>query len=138
MKQFIQFTLGILLSMVSIGAIVGGSTLMISSLNESMDIMKMPIEYLDEIPLINSWFIPGLVLFSLIGIGNGWAALICFRSKHQSACLAGLILGIILVLWIGIQILLIGYVSVLQPIFGGIGLLEIILAIFLIKFEDIK
>ena len=138
MSTYIRLFLSLLLILVSIAAFGGGVAMMLGALYPERDMMKMSLSLLEPIPFINSWFIPGLLLFCLNGIGSGWAAWICLKCGNQGAGKAGLMMGSILCIWIIVQVILIGYVSILQSIFGIIGLVEIIVAILLLKINTLS
>lgn len=135
LSTYICLLLALLLAFVSFGALVGGGAMMLGAVYPEMDTMKMSLSLLDSIPFITSWFIPGLLLFLLNGIGNGWAACVCFRKDYMVAGKTGLMMGSVLFVWILVQVIVIGYVNILQPIFGIIGMMEIMIAIFLLKIE---
>ncbi len=126
MHRYVRVLLGCILAFVSVWALAGGIGLMVNGLD-------MPEEYLERIPFVSCWFIPGLLLFIFNGIGSGWAAYWCFTHRGKQAAAAGLLFGIVLTVWIIVQVILIGFVSPLQPIYGVIGLIEIFLASSLYK-----
>jgi len=75
--------------------------------------------WLDGSPF-HSFFVPGLVLFVVIGGGMG-AAAISWLLKSRIAPWLSLGMGVTLIGWIVIQVSIIGYVSPLQPIFFTAG-----------------
>jgi hypothetical protein len=75
---------------------------------------------------LKSFLLPGLFLLLVNGLGNGVGAWLSFIGK-KSAGLTGLALGILLSLWIVIQVYWIGYWSFLQPLFLVIGLVNSVL-----------
>lgn len=86
----------------------------------------VPVEWLEGSPF-HTYFIPSLILFVVVG-GLSLIALInLFRSK-KSAITASVAAGLVLVLWIIAQVLVIGFVSALQPIMFSAGILVIFLA----------
>lgn len=72
------------------------------------------------------FFIPDHFLLSFYGIGNFIGAFFSFMRFNFTGKL-GVFLGIILILWVAIQIAMIGLVSFMQPILIVIGVIEIIL-----------
>lgn len=75
----------------------------------------------------STFLIPGLFLFTVNGLGNAAAAVLSFKRKNPAA-LAGLFLGIVLCLWIVIQVYMIGFISFLQPLMFAVGAAEAALA----------
>ena len=81
------------------------------------------------------YLIPGLFLFLVLGVwsllilhglwkGPAWhwtKSLVGWTGRHWSWA-AALLQGIILMIWIVIQVAIIGYGSVLQPIYFALGL----------------
>jgi len=71
----------------------------------------------------SSFLIPALFLLLVNGMGSvAGAVLSFFQNRH--AALAGMTLGIILCLWILIQVYWIGFTSWLQPVFFVVGVAE--------------
>jgi hypothetical protein len=93
--------------------------------------LGMSPEILQNTPFSN-FLIPGLFLFVVNGLLNLLAAILSFiRNKFGSYL--GLVLGIMLVLWIIIQVWLISLESFMQPLFFLIGLGEIVISILIIR-----
>jgi hypothetical protein len=97
--------------------------------------VALPADWLDAIPLIDSWVIPGLVL----GIGFGLGSLLVmygmlalpdwgFMSRvessigHHWSWLGTILIGIGHVVWIGLEIAFLPELSVLQAVYGVVGL----------------
>jgi hypothetical protein len=115
-----------------------GGLLMI--LDPSGGILKLPPELLQGTPFGN-YLIPGLVLFLLLGI---YPMLVFFAlirdpdrrifqkiniwKRYMSGWTAAVYTGVMLVGWIIIQLLLIGYQSYLQPAYLIIGIAILILS----------
>lgn len=93
--------------------------------------MGTSVELLKNSPL-TSFLIPGLFLMIVHGFGNLSGAILSFR-KNRLAGISGLILGIILCLWIIIQVYWIGLSSFMQPLFLIIGIVEAFLGYLLFK-----
>lgn len=64
--------------------------------------------------------IPGLVLASIVG-GSALASAVLAARNAPSAPRAALLTGALVVGWIAVQVSLIGLVSPLQPVIGGLG-----------------
>ena len=118
--------LGITQVIVALGAIPAGISMI---LDPSGGSMGMTSEILSESPFTN-FFIPGLLLFIVNGLGNGLGAFYTFKN-YKSAGLLGIALGLFLVLWISIQVYMIGLTHLLQPLFCVIGLIELRLGFIL-------
>jgi hypothetical protein len=93
--------------------------------------MGTSVELLKNSPF-TSFLIPALFLLIVNGFGNVLGAVLSFRKK-TIAGKTGFVLGIILCLWIIIQVYMIGLISFMQPLFFGIGLAELILGLVIFK-----
>jgi hypothetical protein len=101
-----RYLLGSLLLLMAVNAFGGGYY----ALSGAKDI---PVEWLKESPFPD-YFIPGLFLFLVIG-GSALLAGIAVFKRHRLARRAALFCGVIVLLWILIQVMIIGYVSWMQP-----------------------
>ena len=105
-------------------ALFGGYNLLTIPDGSSLD---MPLSLLAESPFTD-YYVPGLLLFIGIGLFHiGGAVVSWVRFRYAGQC--AFILGFILLFWIIIQIAMIGYASLLQPIYFILGLAEIDLGI---------
>jgi hypothetical protein len=82
-------------------------------------------EWLEGTPF-RDYVIPSVILFVAVGVSSLVAALAVFR-RVSWARPAALVAGGILLIWIAVQVALIGYQLWLQPAFFVIGLLVLIL-----------
>jgi MFS family permease len=105
-EKFIRYALGILLLLVAINAFAGGYYGMAGAKN-------IPMEWLKNSPFHN-YFIPSLILFIVIGGSSLFAAVTVFR-RDRFGRKASLLCGVIILIWLGVQIAIIGYVSWMQP-----------------------
>lgn len=121
MKKITNF-LGFIQLFVGIGAIPAGLSMI---LEPSGNGIGMTTDILINTPF-DTFLIPGIFLFAVNGLFNIWASFLSFR-KNDYLGTFGIILGSFLVLWIIIQIYLIGLIHFLQPLFFVIGVVEIIL-----------
>jgi hypothetical protein len=87
-------------------------------------------EWLDGTPF-NDYFIPGLILFVVVG-GSMLAASLAVWSRNTFAGPASLVVGSILLIWITVQVVLIGYRGWMQPTFFAFGLAVAVLSIPLV------
>lgn len=128
MVKRLSIFLGIIQIIIAIGAIPAGLSMIIEPNGTDVG---MSTEILLRSPFQN-FFIPGLFLFIINGLLNAIGAFLSFvRNKY--AGIFGLSLGIILVLWICIQVYFIDLTHFLQPLFFVIGIIEMILGYFLIS-----
>src|ERR1700676_2170695 len=88
----------------SIGAFGGGSALMLGSRGE---IIPLPVSALRDSPF-ETYFEPGLILFCALGLGPLAAALLAWR-RHPLAPIAALGVGIALLIWMAVEIAIVGY-----------------------------
>ena len=117
-----------LLLIIGLGGIYGGYSLVSDPTGGSLG---LPATLYEEIPLFSNLFIPGLLLLFTLGLLPLVAAvgMIRFRpgkpekmGKMHWSWKAALFSGILLILWIAIQILMIGFQTFLQPLFGVVGI----------------
>ena len=102
----------------SIGALLGGGALMLAPRG---GIIPLPVSALNGSPF-DSYFVPGLILFSVLGLGPlGAAALVWLR--HPLAPLAASVVGVALLIWLAVEIGIVGYTNnpPLQPIYSILG-----------------
>lgn len=119
------------LVILAIGAIPAGIGL---ASDPSGGTLGFTVDQLAGSPFPN-YLIPGLFLFAVIGLWSlvvayglwkrpawRWAnSLVGWTGRHWSWA-AALLQGIILIAWITIQVLIIGYASILQPVYLVFGL----------------
>ncbi|MEZ5069928.1 MAG: hypothetical protein R2751_02900 [Bacteroidales bacterium] len=128
MTNFLRIALAVLLLVVGLGAVPAGLAMILAPDGSKVG---MTPDLLGD-SLFGSFLIPGIVLFAVNGLANLGAATLLFR-KHPKAWLAGLGLGLFLCGWIFVQAGVIGWVFILQPLFLGVGILEVILSVWLFR-----
>jgi hypothetical protein len=112
----------VLHSLMGIGGLAGGGACLLNSENPA----GAPLELLKNSPFKN-FLIPGIILFTLVGIGNVSAAvLVLFHLKYQ-AYISG-ILGCILVGWIVVQCIMIKQINFMHVASFTIGLTLVVLS----------
>jgi len=74
----------------------------------------------------SDYLIPGLFLLLVIGVGHLLGGIVTF-TRYRYAGEIAMLLGALLILWIVVQVLLIGLVSLLQPAYFLFGVVEILL-----------
>jgi hypothetical protein len=121
-----SLTVGVLLFL-GVSALGGGLAMVIG--------YTPPQQWLDAIPLVNSWIIPGLVL----GLGFGAGSLVVARgvafrprwrcterieraTRHHWSWAGTLVIGIGQVAWIVLELIYLPEASVLQAVYGATGL----------------
>lgn len=117
-----NYLLGFIQAFTAVGAIPAGIMYLIDPSGVSMG---QTTALLAHSPF-TSFLVPGLFLLIVNGLGSGFGAVLSF-GKMRYAGEAGIILGIILILWIIIQVSMIGFIHWLQPFFFTVGLAEVIL-----------
>lgn len=105
-------------------ALFGGGSLL---LDPSGSTLGMPVDWLADTPF-DDYTIPGAILFAVLGIGP-FVVLAGIARRARWAWPATLSLGIVLVGWIGIQMLLLETANVLHAIYGGLGAVLVGLAL---------
>ncbi len=127
MKKF-YYILGSLQAFTAVGAIPAGYGLLMDTTGQGVG---MSTELLENSPL-DSFLLPGLFLLLINGLAHLAGAWLSF-TRNRYAGYTGLVLGILLSLWIIIQVSWISLSSVLQPLFLLIGLINTWLAWRIIK-----
>ena len=89
--------------------------------------LDLPSEWLDGTPF-GDYFIPGLILFGVVG-GSMLIASRIVWSRSRFSGPVSLIAGSVLLIWIAVQVVLIGYRSWMQPTFFVAGLAVVALTI---------
>jgi hypothetical protein len=96
----------------------------------------LPPDWLDAIPLIDSWVVPGVVLGVGFGLGSLLVAYGVLRrpgrfaegltGRHWS-WLATVLIGGCQVVWIGLELIFLPQLSVLEAVYGGVGVALVLL-----------
>lgn len=121
MKSIYRFLLALHV-FVGIGAMAGG----LAAISNPQEPLGAPIELLKNSPF-SDFLIPGIVLFTVIGLGNIIsAAAILFKSKFQGYISS--VFSWALVIWIVIQCIMINAIGFLHVLFFTIGLIMAVLS----------
>jgi hypothetical protein len=109
-----------------LSGILGGFGLMSDPTGRALEI---PQEWITGTPF-SDYFIPGLILFSLLGIGPLIAAYAVWK-RHRLSWMGAMLVGDALVIWIVVEIFMIGYHSnpPLQLFYGLLGVGIIVLTL---------
>jgi hypothetical protein len=112
--------------LLSIGAIGGGLILMVAPRGE---IMPLPLSALAGSPF-DTYFVPGLILFGVLGLGPLVAARLAWL-RHPLAPTAAFIVGVGLLIWVAVEVAIIGYSNEppLQAIYGVLGVAVLLVAV---------
>jgi hypothetical protein len=116
----VRFALAFLLAFGALNAFAGGYY----GMSGAEDVPK---EWLEGSPF-DDYFIPGLVLFVVVG-GSFLAAAIAVFAKLHIARTAAFAAGTIVLGWLAVETAIIGYVSWMQPATTIGGLLVLLLAL---------
>ena len=120
--NILPFGTAALLLFVGIAAVAGGLGVLLDPSGESLGVS---VNLLMDSPFKN-FLIPGIVLFTIIGLTNLLVSFLTFK-QHLLSGGATIILGFIMIIWIVLQVYWIGWLTSLQPTFLIIGFAEIIL-----------
>ena len=90
--------------LLSIGALGGGLVLMIAPRGE---IMPLPLSALAGSPF-DTYLVPGLILFAVLGLGPLVAARLAWL-RHPLAPTAAFVVGAGLLIWVAVEVAIIGY-----------------------------
>jgi hypothetical protein len=112
------------------GALGGGLVLMIAPRGE---IMPLPLSALAGSPF-DTYFVPGLILFGVLGLGPLVAARLAWV-RHPLALVASFVVGAALLIWVAVEIAIIGYSN--EPPLQAIYLV-LALAILLAGFGQLR
>src|SRR5690606_1850414 len=114
MVRSIRYALGILLGILALNAIGGGYY----GISGAKDV---PVALLAGSPF-KDYFIPSLFLFLVVG-GSAFFACIAVFRRLPFAKKAAFASATILVLWLAVQVAIIGYMSWMQPVTAVVALI---------------
>lgn len=112
----------ILHAFVGIGALFGGITGML----DPHEPLGIPAELLEGSPF-SSYFIPALVLFTVIGIGHIFSAVYAKRRSEYQGYISS-VFSWALMIWIVVQCIIMNAIDILHIIYFLIGLAGAVLA----------
>ena len=121
-RSAVRILLGVLLGVVALNAGAGGYYALSGAEN-------VPVEWLDSSPF-SSYTVPGLILLVLVG-GSAAVGAVAVFAQARTARLAALAAGLVLLVWILVQVSIIGYVSWLQPTMAAAAITILALALAL-------
>ena len=117
--MWIRYLLGALLAFGAINAFAGGYYGLSGAAG-------VPLEWLAGSPFKN-YFIPSLILLIVVGGAFSFAAVAVF-ARSRLARVTALAAGTVVLVWIAVQLAIIGHVSWMQPATLIAGILVLILA----------
>jgi hypothetical protein len=121
MSRFLFPAVGVLQFFIAIGALAGGIVFIIAP---DGSIMQMPVSVLAHSPF-SDFLIPGLILFLFNGVGNLVAGIFSVRRLPVAGFL-GIFFGLGLIIWIFVQVSVIGGVHWLQYLYFSLGMMELL------------
>lgn len=121
MEKTIRTTAIILLIINGISGLAGGYGLISDPSGKGV---KMPLELLEGSPF-NNFLIPGLVLFTFIGVSSLVVAYLV-ANRHKHAPLLLIYQGVTVWIWLTVQIIVINTLDPLQLVYGIIGLILVL------------
>jgi hypothetical protein len=128
MKKAYRILFGLHL-FVGIGAIAGG----LAAITNPYEPLGMPVDPLKNSPFSN-YLIPGIILFTVIGLGNIFSALI-FRFKLKIQGYISSVFSFALVIWIIVQCIILNSIVFLHVLFMVIGVIQAILSISILFYK---
>jgi hypothetical protein len=104
--------------LLGVGAVGGGIALMAGPNGE---ILPLPVSALAGSPFAN-YFAPGAILFTCLGMGPIGAAAMAWR-RHPLSPLLAFMVGAALLIWLNVEIAIVGYTNdpPLQALYLGLG-----------------
>ncbi len=137
-KSFSFYLLLVVVGFQSISALFGGFSLITSPNGATLE---MPVTFLKDTPFTN-FLIPGLVLFFLLGVFpifilaglytlKNWSwpeNFNIYKNRHWSWTFS-LYLSIMLIIWIDLQIMWVGYGNFIQTLYALVGVLILVVTL---------
>lgn len=138
LRPFSVYLLAFLLFFLALGGLLGGINLV---LYPSGDLLSMPLSLLQNSPF-RDYLIPGMILLIFLGTfplllvyallvrpSWTWANVLNIYSGQHWAWAYSVYTGIILIVWIDIQIMLVGYGHIIQTLYALLGVVITVTAL---------
>jgi hypothetical protein len=93
--------------------------------------LRLPLTMLKGSPFAD-FCLPGLILFAVIGLGHAASSIMSFR-YHRFRGLAAAVMGLGLMIWIFVQVSMIGGGHWLQDLYFALGTAEVGLSVLLLR-----
>ena len=113
---------------VALSGLVGGVPLILHAHGEPWWMTQSLLQYSP----FHSFLIPGLILFSAIGVLSCWVLWLTIESRAGYAWWI-LLQGCVLLGWIVVEVLMLRLVMWAQLLYAGVGLLLVVLGILLVR-----
>jgi len=126
MSKALRLVTADFLLFIGAGAILCGMMFIVSPDGSRL---SMTVDLLKDSPF-KDFFIPGIILLAANGVLSIIAALLLFFN-YRYAGVGVLLLGAVMLIWIGAQVYWIGWQSWLQMAFMGVGLIEMLIGFLL-------
>lgn len=123
-RKVIRVILGILQAFAALNAFGGGYYAMAGA-------EGVPVEWLEGSPF-STYFIPGLLLFTVVG-GMFLFASIAVLFRFRLAVLISYASAVTVIIWLTVQMIIIGYVSWMQPVTAATAIIIVVLTYFLYR-----
>ena len=117
--MWIRYLLGVLLGFGAINAFAGGYYGLSGA-------PGVPLDWLAGSPFKN-YFIPSVILLVVVGGALSFAA-VALLARARLARVSAVVAGMVVLVWIAVQLAIIGYVSWMQPATLVAGILVLMLA----------
>ena len=117
----LSIALGLLQIFIGIGGVPAG---LIFITDPSGSGMGFSPELLEGTPFPN-YLLPGVFLFAVNGVASLVGGVLSLARQRYAGAVA-MALGALLIGWIVVQVALIGLVSWLQPVYFGLGVVEVV------------
>lgn len=105
-----------------IGALYGGGLLIVDPTGK---LLQLPYEYIKD-TVFGNYLLPGIVLFLFLGVGSIVLTALTFFRKYNYGRLM-MYLGLIIVVWLSVQLITIRITYFLQYIIGAVALLLVLI-----------
>lgn len=130
-----RYLLMLLLFFQGVSGLFGGTALLTDSSGGSLG---LPVEWLKGTPFDSYWY-PGLILLTVLGMAPAVVFIGLWKDKSWSEW-GSLLVGIALIIWIGVEIIMIGYHAKppLQMIYGLTGILITLIAFQAVYWKKYK
>ena len=122
-SRFLPYLLGALQLFIGLTAIAGGLRLVANPSGT----LEFPLEWLNNTPF-TTYIIPGLILLIVIGVSSVLAGIVTFLRSRYTGNIA-VVLGAFLILYMIIEVWLIGLRTLLQPLYFILGVIELIIGL---------
>ncbi len=125
-SRCLAFGLGCLQMFIGLGGAAGGFGLVTDPSGKNLG---FHVDLLSKSPF-SDYLIPGLILLVVIGLGSlagGVLSIVRYRHAGEIAAVS----GAFLMIWIVVQVWWIGLTVWLQPLFFGLGAVELVLGLLL-------